>query len=94
MAALLPWSETRFYITSLAWLAAQVGPVVRAHWTIENSLRWVMDMIFRDDECRVRADHAPALVGRPGRCQKGKTSDEDRSNGRIGAAGQQAAASE
>jgi predicted transposase YbfD/YdcC len=52
--------ETRFYITSLAWLAAQVGPVVRAHWTIENSLRWVMDMIFRDDECRVRTDHAPA----------------------------------
>jgi hypothetical protein len=31
--------ETRFYITSLAWLAAQVRPVVRAHWAIENSLR-------------------------------------------------------
>jgi predicted transposase YbfD/YdcC len=52
--------ETRFYITSLAWLAAQLGPVVRAHWAIENSLHWVMDMIFRDDECRVRTDHAPA----------------------------------
>ena len=26
----------------------------------ENSLHWVMDMIFRDDECRVRTDHAPA----------------------------------
>ena len=52
--------ETRFYITSLVWLATQLGPVVRAHWAVENSLHWVMDMIFRDDECRVRTDHAPA----------------------------------
>jgi predicted transposase YbfD/YdcC len=52
--------ETRFYITSLVWLADQLGPVVRSHWAVENSLHWVMDMIFRDDECRVRTDHAPA----------------------------------
>lgn len=29
-------------------------------WGIENSPHWVMDMVFRDDECRVRTDHAPA----------------------------------
>ena len=52
--------ETRFYITSLVWLASQLGPVIRSHWAIENSLHWVMDMIFRDDECRIRTDHAPA----------------------------------
>lgn len=52
--------ETRFYITSLLWVAFQLGPVVRSHWAIENSLHWVMDMVFRDDECRVRTDHAPA----------------------------------
>jgi predicted transposase YbfD/YdcC len=52
--------ETRFYLTSLVMLAALLGPVVRSHWTIENSLHWVMDMVFRDDECRVRTDHAPA----------------------------------
>src|ERR1700676_319989 len=52
--------ETRFYITSLVWLAYQLGPVIRSHWAIENSLHWVMDMIFRDDECRVRTQHAPA----------------------------------
>jgi len=52
--------ETRFYITSLVWLACQLGPVIRAHWAIENSLHWIMDMTFRDDECRVRTDHAPA----------------------------------
>ena len=52
--------ETRFYLTSLIMVAALLGPVVRSHWAIENSLHWVMDMIFRDDECRVRTDHAPA----------------------------------
>src|SRR5712692_10245032 len=52
--------ETRFYITSLAWLAIQLGPVIRSHWAVENSLHWVMDMIFRDDECRIRTEHAPA----------------------------------
>jgi len=52
--------ETRFYITSLALLANLVGPIIRSHWAVENSLHWVLDMIFRDDECRVRTDHAPA----------------------------------
>jgi predicted transposase YbfD/YdcC len=52
--------ETRFYITSLALLASSLGPIVRSHWAVENSLHWVMDMIFRDDECRIRTEHAPA----------------------------------
>jgi predicted transposase YbfD/YdcC len=52
--------ETRFYLTSLTMVAALLGPVIRSHWAIENSLHWVMDMVFRDDECRVRTDHAPA----------------------------------
>jgi predicted transposase YbfD/YdcC len=52
--------ETRFYLTSLVVVAALLGPVIRSHWAIENSLHWVMDMVFRDDECRVRTEHAPA----------------------------------
>jgi predicted transposase YbfD/YdcC len=52
--------ETRFSITSLPLAAAPLGPIVRSHWAIENSLHWVMDMIFRDDECRVRTHYAPA----------------------------------
>ncbi|HTT82589.1 MAG TPA: ISAs1 family transposase [Rhizomicrobium sp.] len=52
--------ETRFYITSLTLLAALVGPMIRDHWAIENSLHWVMDMVFRDDQCRVRTENAPA----------------------------------
>jgi predicted transposase YbfD/YdcC len=52
--------ETRYYITSLSAPAQTIGPMIRDHWAIENSLHWVMDMVFRDDECRVRTDHAPA----------------------------------
>jgi len=52
--------EMRLYITSLVLLAPQIGPMIRNHWMIENSLHWVLDMVFRDDECRVRTDNAPA----------------------------------
>jgi predicted transposase YbfD/YdcC len=52
--------ETRFYITSLTLPANAVGPMIRDHWAIENSLHWVLDMVFRDDECRVRTQNAPA----------------------------------
>lgn len=52
--------ETRFYITSLTQTARRLAPIVRSHWAIENGLHWVLDMVFRDDECRLRTDHAPA----------------------------------
>jgi predicted transposase YbfD/YdcC len=51
--------ETRYYLTSSEWRAERLGRMVRDHWAVENSLHWVMDMAFRDDECRVRTEHAP-----------------------------------
>ena len=51
--------ETRFYLTSLGLPASRLAPIVRSHWAIENGLHWVLDMVFRDDECRLRTDHAP-----------------------------------
>jgi predicted transposase YbfD/YdcC len=53
-------SETRFYISSLAADAERQGEAIRSHWGVENSHHWVMDMVFRDDECRIRKDNAPA----------------------------------
>ena len=53
-------TETRLYVTSSILSAELLAAVVRGHWAIENSLHWVMDMVFRDDECRVRTRHAPA----------------------------------
>jgi len=52
-------TETRFYITSLVLLANALGPMIRSHWMVENGLHWVLDMVFRDDEYRVRIDNAP-----------------------------------
>lgn len=53
-------TETRFYITSSTDHAEKLAAVIRQHWAIENSLHWVMDMVFRDDECRISTGHAPA----------------------------------
>jgi predicted transposase YbfD/YdcC len=55
-------TENRFYIASLALPATLLGPIIRHHWAIENCLHWVMDMTFRDDECRIRTENAPANV--------------------------------
>jgi len=51
--------DTRYHITSSSLPAARMGPIVRDHWAVENGLHWVMDMTFRDDECRIRTEHAP-----------------------------------
>jgi predicted transposase YbfD/YdcC len=53
-------SEARFYISSLAADAQRQGEAIRSHWGVENSHHWVMDMLFRDDECRIRTANAPA----------------------------------
>jgi predicted transposase YbfD/YdcC len=51
--------ETRYFISSLPANAKHLLTTVRAHWPVENSLHWVLDMAFREDESRVRKDHAP-----------------------------------
>jgi len=49
--------EKPFNLTLLVMEAAFFGPIMRSHWAVENSLHRVMEMIFRYDECRVRAGH-------------------------------------
>ena len=46
--------ETRFFISSLGNDAQELLAAVRTHWGIENSLHWVLDVAFREDESRVR----------------------------------------
>ena len=52
--------HTRYFITSLPADPYLFAKAVRSHWGIENSLHWVMDVVFRDDERRIRKKHGPA----------------------------------
>ena len=49
--------KDRYYLSSLTGNAAMLLDAKRTHWQIENSLHWVLDIAFREDECRVRKDH-------------------------------------
>jgi predicted transposase YbfD/YdcC len=49
--------ETRYYISSLKATAAAFLNSTRTHWAIENSLHWVLDIAFREDESRLRKDN-------------------------------------
>lgn len=51
--------DTRFYISSLKPNAKKALSSVRKHWGVENSLHWVLDVTFREDESRIRMDAAP-----------------------------------
>ena len=44
--------EERFYISSLKLNAKEIGNAIREHWGIENSLHWVLDAAFHEDNCR------------------------------------------
>lgn len=50
--------ETRYYIMSSDSDVEDFSRVVRAHWSIENSLHWRLDVVFREDESRMRTGHS------------------------------------
>ena len=51
--------ETSYYISSLPPRAPLILDASRLHWSVENSLHWVLDVIFRDDDSRIRKNNGP-----------------------------------
>ena len=49
--------ETRYYISSLAVGVKRFAHAVRSHWGVENGCHWCLDVIYREDESRIRDKH-------------------------------------
>ena len=52
-------TENRYFISSLEPDAKKIIEAVRAHWSIENCLHWTLDVVFREDDSRMRVGDEP-----------------------------------
>lgn len=55
--------ETSYYISSLPPNASVILNAIRFHWSIENSLHWVLDVVFCEDASRIRKDNSSQNIG-------------------------------
>ncbi|MEB3121290.1 MAG: ISAs1 family transposase, partial [Snowella sp.] len=56
------WNKTthefRFFISSLEATNEQFADYIRSHWGIENQLHWCLDVVFGEDDSRIRQGHS------------------------------------
>jgi predicted transposase YbfD/YdcC len=55
--------EVAYYISSRRGSAEELGSATRGDWGIENGLHWVLDVIFREDDCRLKDRTAAENLG-------------------------------
>ena len=51
--------SVRYFLLSRYMSAKRLLQIARGHWSIENQLHWILDVIFDEDRCRARKDNAP-----------------------------------
>lgn len=51
--------QTHYYLSSLRATVAEFNRYIRQHWHIENRLHWRLDVVFREDQQRVRCQNGP-----------------------------------
>lgn len=51
--------SVRHYISSLQTTAQDFGEIIRGHWSIENQLHWMLDVVFREDAAKAKKDNSP-----------------------------------
>lgn len=52
-------AETAYFLSSLPAAAERILDATRAHWAVENTFHWTLDVTFAEDASRVRLDNAP-----------------------------------
>jgi len=55
--------ETVYYISSLMPNIKQISDAIRGHWEVENKAHWVLDVTFKEDDCRIRKEDGAENVG-------------------------------
>ena len=56
-------TSRRYYISSLPQGESYAAQSARAHWQIENSLHWCLDVVFNEDQSRARTRNAAKNLG-------------------------------
>lgn len=54
--------QSQFYITSLNEDAQTLNQGIRGHWSIENKLHWVKDVVFKEDKSKISSGQAPQNI--------------------------------
>lgn len=58
-------TETVYAVTDLSWdeiRAEQLAEIIRRHWSIENRLHWIRDVVFDEDHSQIRTSGGPAVM--------------------------------
>jgi len=51
-------TQIEYYIRSLATNLEQIADAIRSHWEVENKGYWVLDVVYKEDESRIRRENA------------------------------------